>query len=556
MKTSANRPLLGNQASADRGSVLITALIFSIVIGIALVGYIRLSNNSLKLAHRTFFADAANNLAEAGTEEAVWAFNQMGNSTDATTVANAWSGWTLSPTVADAYITSMGSGYTSAPTVTFSGGGGTGAAGTATITTSYVTYNGVTTAITGVSGITITNPGSGYTSAPSVALSGGGGSGAVAQARRAATKTITFNNLDQNATGSVKVWVAGYDGSAVIPIAVAKATITTVEGAPIVKYVKIILNKTGLLPKGLIAKNGINWNGHPIADSFISSTVPGVPPFSAYNQATARANITVGSLYGPQIDLGAQGVVNGNVMLGPGVTLTGGSVSGNTIGNLSYNFTNPTPPTNSGATGFYSLGAIPATLPRGGGSPDTPAADGKYYYFVNNKTIGAVTVAAGKNVVIVGTATDMSGGLVITPTANGVPCGKVQIYMDGPMSPGNSDVNPTCWAGALEIYTTTSSTCTISGNGQFRGCLYAPFAQLRGNGGGNNSQDLSGSFVVGSVTSNGHMNFHYDEGLGSPASPKAWSLALWTELQSTADRATPQNSISETGSTDGARSGL
>lgn len=301
----------------EHGSVLITALIFSIILGITLVSYISLSSNSLKLAHRTFFADAVANLAEAGTEEAVWAFNQMGNSTDATSVANAWSGWTLTQTVADVYLTSLGSGYTTPPAVTFSGGGGTGATATASLTTFYAVDG---TATTRVTGITVTNPGSGYTSAPAVTLSGGGGSGAVAVARRAATRTISFTNLDQGATGNVKVWVAGYDGSNVIPIAVAKATITPTQGAPIVKYLKIILNKSGVLPKGLIAKRGINWNGHPLADSYLSSTIPGVPPFTPYNPATARANITVGSLLGPVIDLGAGGVVDGNVMLGAGVT--------------------------------------------------------------------------------------------------------------------------------------------------------------------------------------------------------------------------------------------
>lgn len=59
-----------------------------------------------------------------------------------------------------------GSGYTSAPTVSFSGGGGSGAAATATISGGAVT------------GATITNAGSGYTSPPTVSLSGGGGSGA------------------------------------------------------------------------------------------------------------------------------------------------------------------------------------------------------------------------------------------------------------------------------------------------------------------------------------------------------------------------------------------
>lgn len=67
-------------------------------------------------------------------------------------------------------ITHGGSGYTSAPAVSFSGGGGTGAAATAIVANGRVT------------GITITNAGSGYTSAPTVAFSGGGGTGAAATA--------------------------------------------------------------------------------------------------------------------------------------------------------------------------------------------------------------------------------------------------------------------------------------------------------------------------------------------------------------------------------------
>ncbi|HEX5323365.1 MAG TPA: hypothetical protein VFW40_06225, partial [Capsulimonadaceae bacterium] len=67
-------------------------------------------------------------------------------------------------------VTNAGSGYGSAPTISFSGGGGSGAAGTATVSGGKVT------------GVTITNPGGGYTSAPTVSFSGGGGSGAAAAA--------------------------------------------------------------------------------------------------------------------------------------------------------------------------------------------------------------------------------------------------------------------------------------------------------------------------------------------------------------------------------------
>ena len=71
-------------------------------------------------------------------------------------------------------ITNGGSAYATAPTVALTGGGGTGATAIATISGGQVT------------GITITNGGSGYTSAPTVAFSGGGGTGAAATAIRGA----------------------------------------------------------------------------------------------------------------------------------------------------------------------------------------------------------------------------------------------------------------------------------------------------------------------------------------------------------------------------------
>jgi hypothetical protein len=67
-------------------------------------------------------------------------------------------------------VTNGGSGYTSAPTVSFTGGGGSGATATATVSSGIVTA------------VTITDAGSGYTSAPTVAFTGGGGSGAAATA--------------------------------------------------------------------------------------------------------------------------------------------------------------------------------------------------------------------------------------------------------------------------------------------------------------------------------------------------------------------------------------
>lgn len=68
-------------------------------------------------------------------------------------------------------VTNGGSGYTTAPTVAISGGGGSGAAATATVAASG-----------SVTSLTLTNPGTGYTAAPTVTLAGGDGAGATAVA--------------------------------------------------------------------------------------------------------------------------------------------------------------------------------------------------------------------------------------------------------------------------------------------------------------------------------------------------------------------------------------
>lgn len=72
--------------------------------------------------------------------------------------------------VAQLTLTGGGSGYTTAPTVSFSGGGGTGATATATISGG------------AVNGLSLVLEGKDYTSAPTVVFTGGGGTGATATA--------------------------------------------------------------------------------------------------------------------------------------------------------------------------------------------------------------------------------------------------------------------------------------------------------------------------------------------------------------------------------------
>ena len=82
--------------------------------------------------------------------------------------------------VSSVTVTSGGNHYTSAPTVSFTGGGGgCGVCTSATATASVVPTS---TWVYSVDHVNVTAGGSGYTSPPTVSFSGGGGSGAAATA--------------------------------------------------------------------------------------------------------------------------------------------------------------------------------------------------------------------------------------------------------------------------------------------------------------------------------------------------------------------------------------
>ena len=509
-------PRVRGLARRQRGSVLIVALLLASIIGISLVSYIKLCTNSLNLAHRTLFANTAANLVEAGLEEAVWSFNQMGGGV---ATATAWNGWTTDTTkVVAISVTKGGSGYTSAPTVTLSGGGGSGAAATATIS------NGAVTSVS------LTNLGSGYTSAPTVAFSGGSGSGATATATNVAARRDVLSSLalDQNATATVKVFVAGYDGSYSSPVVVAQATITPFDGGtPIVKITQITLKFNGPFVNGVVAKNGIDWNGHPTADSWISNpTNSATGPWAAYSSAGARSNTTVADLTGT-VSLGSGGVVQGNLALGSAVSYGGsGSVSGPISYNFSYTFTMPTYPTASSLDNYYNLGSsIPASLPRVIDSPNT--ADGRYYYFAVGANFGT-TISANRNVTIVGSGSTNITGTVTIPSGS-----SLIVYTDGTI---NGTFVNNAWAGALQLFTSTTSGTTLNGNDNIMACIFAPNSAITGNGGGS-SGAFYGSFIGSTVRSNGHMDFHYDESLARIASSKPWALTVWRELQTSTERA-------------------
>lgn len=75
---------------AERGSLLIVAMMLTAIIGISLASYIRLGRTSLTISNRALYSNAAMNLAENGLEEAMYSVNRMVEDP-----AYSWDGWTV-----------------------------------------------------------------------------------------------------------------------------------------------------------------------------------------------------------------------------------------------------------------------------------------------------------------------------------------------------------------------------------------------------------------------------------------------------------------------------
>lgn len=345
-----------------------------------------------------------------------------------------------------------------------------------------------------------------------------------------ATRTLTPFNRDGRAIATVKIFVSGYDGSTSTPLAISQVTLVPFDGTPpIVRTVQVSLSRPTNIVRALVARQGLNFVGQASANSY-NSNPTGSPtgPWARYTPAAARNNTLVIVPAGT-ISLGAQTTIGGNVMVGTGVTPPPQSkVTGTITTGFTGSFPLPTYPSAATVSQSYNLGAsLPATLPVPG---HLPAADGRYYYFCSNATIANVSITANKAVTIVGSTTQMSAGLNVQSGAS------LSIYIDGAINSSNNGINNSSWAGALQVFTSTSLNCNIGGNGQMYGCVYAPNAALILAGGGSTGM-VVGSFVARTISSSGHMEFHYDEALQPASAGSLLTVTGWYELSSAADRA-------------------
>lgn len=472
MKTSASTTYRvashqGLSRASSRGSLLIVAMIFSAVLGIAITSYIQLARTNLNVSGRAFYNNAGINLAETGLEEAMWSINQM-------VAANpdAWKDWTDDGTNA------------------------------------WRKWEGYA--------------------------------------------------FDQNAVGSVRVYVTNFKGTGG-PTLIARASVDVAQGADIEKWILVTLKKRSKFANGLVAKESIGFSGNNATVNSWNSDPDNNPGTAAipYSDAVKKDNGSVGSIsvavdavlvqnadiWGYAATGGALPKVGSNGLVGPFGTKSGKMDMTRVSTDFSANFD----PVDAPSKSYYVVGPIDGTdstlmtLPRGG---DSPAADGKYYYEATQINFNNAALVIERNVVLKltdpATSIKIGGGSGEFSIKSGA---AVEIYAPGDVDiAGNGIFNGGTTAATAnqpincQIYGTSpdKQSISIAGNGVLSAVVYAPMGSVKINGNG----DVCGSVVANDITVVGNAIFHYDESLANMDTGNPYGITGWTELTSATQRAT------------------
>ena len=115
--------------------------------------------------------------------------------------------------------------------------------------------------------------------------------------------------------------------------------------------------------------------------------------------------------------------------------------------------------------------------------------------------------------------------IIIAPGAS------LKLYCGGTADlKGNGVMNQNSSANNFQFYGLPGCTSVdLGGNAAFTGELYAPSADFKAGGGGNNQYDCVGAVVVKSVSMNGHFTFHYDEATGRTGPSRGYIITSWNE---------------------------
>lgn len=470
LRSQTPSPLVKSKSRADRGTVLIVAMLLAAIIGVALVSYIKLTTNALKQAQRTFLGTSAMNLAEVGLEEAIYAFNQIDNSS----LATAWSGWTLnnavSPKTAVRNFTGFSPGQNATGLVKVYVEGYDGLVSNPVIVSKSIVTPDTGPVITRFIKVTLRKRGlfsNGLVARNNITWSGH-------------PLADSWNSDPDNDSSTAALAYSVATRTANIVVGSLNGDIALGSGGEVWGYAKT--GTLGTITGGTVHGLGTTTNDPSRRTNDFNATFPPV---------TAPSPTTVNTI--------ASTIGNSDLPM----TLPRGTDAVNASDGVYY----------------YRLPGIGVT------------GNATKVLTISNKVVLLPTAGSGTSAISLGGQSSIainSGSTLLVYTQ-----GNISIAGNGV---GNSNPQPISFQVYSTNTTAGAQSIDISGNGQLKALVYAPNASLSLNGGGS-SGHVMGAAVANSITMNGGTEFHYDDSLGNFTSGNPYGISNWRELTIDSERA-------------------
>ena len=459
---------------SNRGSVLIVALIFAGLLALSLTSYMQLAFNSARLANRSFYANAAENLLDTGLEQAMWCLNNNSYTGNA--------GFALRP------------GYTKQYQGTFPS------------SDTYYTY---TQGVKGQVDVWLNTAGTTPHAVAKAIITLGDGTTIIKEADIYLKKRSYFNNglvAKQSLTfvGNVAVdaWSSDPDASA------------TTAAIP---YTSLVAVDSGQIASLSVSVASISVGN---ADIYGYASVGG----------SSIADISVGATG----RVGAYGTANGTIDPNrvtydfttnfPDVSVP--TTSPITIAAISGTVTLPNVTDRPAADGkyYYSVPSITLT-----GSNTLSIIAGTNVVLTVTGTTGTTVKGAGNSEIDIPVTSTLTMYVAgdISLSGNGI--------VNGSSSFPNQPIAFQLY-GTRSAATTASvgtQDFAIKGNGYLAGVVYAPNANVTVGGNG----DTFGAIVSNQTSMNGNGNFHFDLSLAKTLTTSSWQVSKWREFSTATDRA-------------------
>jgi hypothetical protein len=475
--------------NAQRGSVLIVALLFSAIIGIVLASYIQLARSAQILSNRSVYNNGAINLAERGLEEAIYSLNQ---STELPTYSWAADGWTISGDNARRKWTNIALSQNATATNRvyvkyYRGGGAPELVSRATVT------------LGGVSGPPIEK-----WVVVTLARTSKFSNGLVAKI------SITFNGNGV----TVDSWNSdpNGDGSLIRPYSLAYRTDNGTAGSISILPGAINVNQADIWGYAATGETdpttSVGTNGSILGSDSVNDGT-----WTKSNVDPDRVSTEFSATFDP---------------VAPPTTYKNSTtpIVYKAIATINSNTTLPIPGDPVGPDGYTYYSAPLINL----GAHNKLTITGKVLIKLTD-TSNSITMTSASSSIGIG------AGAMLEAYGAGDVSLSGQGIANGVDANGNGSITD-AEAGQpvnFQFYgTRTSGTQNIdlTGGPAFRGVIYAPQGDVKLAGG----VVTSGSIVANKITMNGGATFHYDESLAALGGTSPFRVSNWKELTTAADR--------------------